>query len=58
MLRFVSGQDYFSNNTEDTLKARIQERKFWQWSSQEMLVDVERRQLLGTVMVNSTGLSN
>lgn len=43
MLRFVWGQDFFGSNMEDTLKAKIQERKFLQWSGQEMIVEMERR---------------
>lgn len=33
VLRFVWGQDYFGSNIEDTLKAKIQERKLRQCSS-------------------------
>jgi len=56
VLRFVWGQDYSGSNVEDTLKARTQERKFW--SSLEITVKMERRQILGPFLVNSTGFNN
>lgn len=57
MLRFAWGQDYCGSNVKATLKARTQERAFWQWSSWEMIVEMERRWIPGTFVLDSTRLS-
>ena len=43
MLILAWGQVYCGSNVEAIVKVSMQEGKFGQWSSQEMMVEMERR---------------
>ena len=38
------------------MKVRMQEGRFWRWSSQEMMVEMERRGISRTFVFDSTGV--
>lgn len=43
MLIFAWGQVYCGSKVETIMKVRMQEGKFSRWSSQEMMVEMERK---------------
>ena len=58
MLIFAWGQVYCGSNVEAIVKVSMQEGKFGRWSSQEMMVEMERRWISRTFVFDSTGRSN
>lgn len=56
MLILAWGQVYGGRNVETIMKVRMQEGRFWRWSSQEMMVEMERRGISRTFVFDSTGV--